>query len=102
MSATILACLLRNQENDDARVAIRITGLASLADFPLATDLQTHFLRVARPDVGKGYYRDLARRLRPNILRDLLHVSDRIRRQNVREIIHQPRWGGNLDSSLKK
>jgi hypothetical protein len=29
-------------------------------------------------------------------------VSDRIRRQNVREIIHQPRWGGNLDSSLKK
>jgi hypothetical protein len=29
-------------------------------------------------------------------------VRDRVRRENVREIIHQPRWGGNLESGLKE
>ena len=76
--------------------------MTRLPDFPLATDLQTDFLRIPSSDVRQSYNGDLTGRLGADVLRDLLHVGDRVWREDVREIIHQPRWGGNLDSSLKK
>ena len=98
MAASVLARLFRHEKDHRAGVARRIARVADLANFPFSPDLQRYFLHIASTDIGERDNRDLAARLRSHILGDPLHTLHRIRRQHVRKIVHQARWGRDLNS----
>jgi hypothetical protein len=64
----------------------------------LAADLERYFLDVARSDVGQRHDRHLATGLGPHIFGDALHSLHSVGLKNVREIVYQSRWRGNLDT----
>jgi hypothetical protein len=97
---SIGACLLRHDENHRARVASRIAGIADLADLPLAADLERDLVYRLLTDVGQSHNGDLAARFSPNVSGDVLDALDGRGIDDVREVVDQARWSGDLDGLL--
>ena len=98
MASPVFARFLRHEQDHRPGIPGRIARIPDLAQLPLAADLERYFLDVARSDVGQRDDCHLARRLRPHILGDALHALNGVRLENVREIVYQSRWRGNLDT----
>src|SRR5262245_39635871 len=87
VAAAVLRCLLRNEENDDARVARGIPRFCFFADLPLATDSKPDFFDRPAAEIRERDDDDLAARLRANVGDDALHPTRVLRRDDVREVV---------------
>src|SRR5262245_60541254 len=87
VATSVLRRLLRNEENDHARVARGIPGISLFADLPLATDLKRHFFERPAAEIRERDNDDLAARLRAHVGDDALHPTRVLRRDDVREVV---------------
>lgn len=102
VSPPILAGFFWNQKDHRPSVARGITWISHLPNFPLASDLERHFLYIASADIRKRDYRKLTPGFRAHVRRDGLNALRCVWRDDVREIVHQSGWGGDLDGLRKK
>ena len=89
--------LARDEQHHDAEVLRRIARLALRADTPLPADLERDVGRRAVADIGECDDRDVAPRLFPHLSDERFHALHGGRVEDVREVVHIPRGGGERD-----
>ena len=82
-----LACFLRDEQHDHAKILGWIAGCSLGPDAPLPADLERDVARGTITDVREGDDGDFSARLVPHFRDDRLHATDRCRIQHAGEIV---------------
>jgi len=85
--STVSARLFWNDEDDDARVARRITRLRILTHLPLSADPQPDFFDGPAAEIGKRDDDDFATGFRAHVVDDALHRGGVRGGDDVREVV---------------